>query len=55
MVVPWGHMINRPPPGVKANCIFRTRKGLTYVVANKNFVKEEDWEELYVAYNDQRI
>jgi hypothetical protein len=58
--IPLGHLINRPPskgfPNVKLT--YKKTLGLLYVVAKKKIDATKvigGWEELYLAYNDNKV
>ena len=48
-------MINRPPYKTRPNCKLKYEKGLLYVIAKYNFNDVNNWQELYIAYNDNKI
>ena len=48
-------MINRPPYKTGPNCKLKYEKGLLYVIAKYNFNDVNNWQELYIAYNDNKI
>ena len=55
IMFPIGHMINRPPYKTGPNCKLKYEKGLLYVVAKYNMNNVSTWQELYIAYNDNKI
>jgi hypothetical protein len=52
---PLGHMVNRPPTSVKANCKFSVTGGVLFVAARRSIDTLNEWVELYVPYNDNRV
>eukprot|EP00026_Physarum_polycephalum_P010697 Phypoly_transcript_10871.p1 GENE.Phypoly_transcript_10871~~Phypoly_transcript_10871.p1 ORF type:complete len:205 (+),score=36.08 Phypoly_transcript_10871:637-1251(+) len=52
---PLGHMVNRPPVGVRANCKFSVKGGVLFVAARRAINTHAEWVELYIPYNDNRV
>ena len=54
-VLPISFRINRPPPAIKAQVKFKFEKGLMYIVTKKKIDTKNQWEELYIAYNNKKV